>query len=42
MAPDDVSGEAGQAEMAAFVASLDVKAERTMETYDSLVRAALT
>jgi len=39
---DDVPGEAVQAELAAFVASLDIDAERTDETYDSLVRAALT
>ena len=42
MVPDGVSGEAVQAEMAAFVVSLDVEAERTGETYDSLVRAALS
>jgi adenylate cyclase class 2 len=41
MVPDDVPGEAVQAELAAFVASLGVEAERTEETYDSLVRAAL-
>ncbi|HEX6472659.1 MAG TPA: class IV adenylate cyclase [Streptosporangiaceae bacterium] len=41
MVPDDVPGEAVQAELAAFVASLDIEAERTDETYDSLVRAAL-
>jgi adenylate cyclase, class 2 len=40
MVPDDVPGEAVQAELAAFVASLDIEAERTDETYDSLVRAA--
>jgi adenylate cyclase class 2 len=40
MVPDDISGEAVQAEMAAFVVSLDIEAERTGETYDSLVRAA--
>lgn len=39
--PDDVPGEAVQAELAGFVASLGVQAERTRETYDSLVRAAL-
>jgi hypothetical protein len=33
--------EAVQAELAAFVASLGVETERTAETYDSLVRAAL-
>jgi adenylate cyclase, class 2 len=41
MVPDDVSGEAVHAELASFVKSLDVEAERTGETYDSLVRAAL-
>ncbi len=41
MVPDDMSGEAVQAEMDAFVVSLDVEAERTGETYDSLVHAAL-
>jgi adenylate cyclase, class 2 len=41
MVPDDVSGEAVQTELAGFVASLDIAAERTEETYDSLVRAAL-
>ncbi len=40
MVPDDVSAEDVQAELAAFVANLDVAAERTEETYDSLVRAA--
>lgn len=39
--PEDVPGEAVQAELAGFVASLDIEAERTGETYDSLVRAAL-
>jgi len=41
MVPDHASGEAVQVELAAFVASLGVDAERTAETYDSLVRAAL-
>ena len=41
MVPDHVSGEAVQAELAGFVASLGIEAERTAETYDSLVRAAL-
>jgi adenylate cyclase, class 2 len=41
MVPDDLPGEAVQAELAAFVASLGIEAERTEETYDSLVRAAL-
>jgi len=40
--PDNVCGEAVQAELAQFVASLDVEAERTTQTYDSLVHAALT
>jgi adenylate cyclase class 2 len=40
LVPDDVPGEAVQAELAAFVAGLGVEAERTEETYDSLVRAA--
>ena len=39
--PDGVPGEAVQAELARFVASLDVEAERSVQTYDSLVRAAL-
>ena len=41
LVPDGTSGEAVQAEMAAFVMSLEVEVERTGETYDSLVRAAL-
>jgi adenylate cyclase class 2 len=41
MVPDDAAGEAVQAELAGFVASLDIDAKRTEETYDSLVRAAL-
>ena len=40
LVPDDVPAEAIQAELAAFVASFDVKAVRTDETYDSLVSAA--
>jgi len=36
-----VSGEVVQAELAGFVASLGIEAERTEETYDSLVHAAL-
>ena len=40
MVSDDVSGETVQAELAAFVASLEIEATRTDETYDSLVRAA--
>jgi adenylate cyclase class 2 len=39
--PDGVPGEGVQAELAAFVAALGIRAERTGETYDSLVRAAL-
>jgi adenylate cyclase, class 2 len=35
------SGEAVQAELDAFVRSLGVELERTTDTYDSLVRAAL-
>lgn len=41
MVPDDVSGEAVQDELAQFVAGLGIAVERTEETYDSLVRAAL-
>jgi adenylate cyclase class 2 len=41
LVPDGVPGEAVQAELAAFVAALGIRAERTEETYDSLVRAAL-
>jgi adenylate cyclase class 2 len=41
LVPDDVPGEPVQAELAQFVVSLDVKAERSEDTYDSLVRAAL-
>lgn len=41
LVPDDVPGEAVQAELARFVASLDVEAERSAHTYDSLVRAAM-
>lgn len=39
--PDDVPGEEVQAELSRFVASLGIKAERSLQTYDSLVRAAL-
>lgn len=39
MVPDGVSAEAVQAELAGFVSDLGVAAERTEETYDSLVRA---
>ncbi|MFY1634005.1 class IV adenylate cyclase [Solwaraspora sp. WMMB335] len=41
MVAEGVPGEAVQAELAAFVASLGIAAFRTDETYDSLVRAAL-
>ena len=41
MVPDDGSGEVVQDELASFVASLGINAERTGETYDSLVRLAL-
>lgn len=41
MVTDDVPGMAVQTELVAFVASLGIEAERTEETYDSLVRAAL-
>lgn len=40
MVPAGVSGEHVQAELVAFVVSLGVEADRTEETYDSLVRAA--
>lgn len=42
MVPDAVPGEVVQAELVAFVLALGVDAERTEETYDSLVRSALT
>ena len=42
IAPPEPCGEPLQAELAAFVDSLQVGAERTEETYDSLVRAAAT
>jgi adenylate cyclase class 2 len=38
---DDGCGELVQDELVAYVADLDIDAERTVETYDSLVRAAL-
>jgi adenylate cyclase, class 2 len=41
MVPNGVPGESVQAELAGFVTSLDIEVERTDETYDSLVRAAL-
>ena len=40
MVPEGVSESAVQDELAAFVASLGTTAERTAESYDSLVRAA--
>jgi adenylate cyclase class 2 len=42
MVPVDVPGEAVQAELAAFVNALGIEARRTEETYDSLVRGAVT
>lgn len=39
MVAQTVSGEV-QAELAAFVAGLGIAAERTEETYDSLIRSA--
>lgn len=42
MVPDDVPGEAVQAELSRFVASLGIETERTRQTYDSLVRAMPT
>lgn len=41
LVPHGVPGEAVQAELARFVASLDVEAERSTQTCDSLVRDAL-
>jgi adenylate cyclase class 2 len=42
MVPAHLSGEAVQAELASLVASLGIEARRVQETYDSLVRAALS
>lgn len=42
LVPDEVLSEAVQAELAGFVAALGVEVSRTKETYDTLVRAALT
>jgi len=42
MVPAHVPGEVVQEELAGFVAGLGVAAERTCDTYDSLVWAALT
>jgi adenylate cyclase class 2 len=41
MVPPSMSGEVVQSELAAFVEALGVEAERTEQTYDSLVRSAL-
>jgi adenylate cyclase class 2 len=40
MVPEGTPAATVQDELAAFVASLDLEAVRTAETYDSLVRAA--
>lgn len=42
MVPAHLSGETVQAELADLVASLGIEAERTQETYDSLLHATLT
>jgi adenylate cyclase class 2 len=42
MVPDSVPGEAVQAELSRFVASLGIDAEQTGQTYDVLVRGLLT
>ena len=42
MVPDGVPGEAVQAELSHFVASLGIDAEQTAQTYDVLVRGPLT
>lgn len=42
MVPDEAPAAAVQDELAGFVASLGVAVKRTVETYDSLVRAAQT
>lgn len=42
MVADDVPGEAVQAELSRFVISLDIEAEQTSQTYDSLVRALIS
>jgi adenylate cyclase class 2 len=42
MVPDDVPGEAVQADLSRFVASLGIDAEQTGQTYDVLVRGLLT
>jgi len=39
MVPDGVGGEAVQAELAEFAASLGIEAERVEDTYDALIRA---
>jgi adenylate cyclase class 2 len=42
LVPDGVPGEFVQAELAHFVTTLGVETSRTMDSYDTLVRAALT
>lgn len=42
MVPDGVPGEAVQAELSQFVASLGIDAEQISQTYDALVRRLLT
>jgi adenylate cyclase, class 2 len=42
MVPDGVPGESVQAELARFAGSLGIEADRADETYDTLVRAAMT
>jgi adenylate cyclase class 2 len=42
MVPGGVPGEAVQAELSRFVASLGIDAEQTGQTYDALVRSLLT
>ena len=41
MVPDGVPGEEIQAELSRFVASLEVRAERSVQTYDSLVHRSV-
>jgi adenylate cyclase class 2 len=38
--PDRAPGEAVQVELSGFVESLGIRAERCLDTYDSLVRAS--
>jgi len=40
LVPDEADADIVQSELAGFVASLDIAAARTAETYDSLVRTA--